>query len=255
MNYWAFLIVALALVAYMTIWFGIGFRLKRLDVADTAWGGGFIVAAATSLAVHSSPRLLLMSALVLIWGLRLASHIWRRNSFKGPDPRYDELTKKWSKRGFWLKAYPQIFLVQGFLIYLVALPITVVGAAPAAKLFVLILIPVAIWVFGFTFEAVADKQLKAFIVSKKGGVMDSGLWRYSRHPNYFGEVTQWWALALVALPVSFGWLGLFGGATITLLILFVSGIPLIEKRYAGNPEYKKYQQLTSAFVPLPRRSI
>jgi steroid 5-alpha reductase family enzyme len=208
MNFVAFGWIAVTLTAYMTAWYLVGRKLKRLDVADTAWGGGFIVVVLTGLVVHASPRMWLVTVLVMIWGLRLARHIWKRNSFKGPDPRYAELTKKWSKSYFWLRAYPEVFLLQGILVFMVALGLSTIAAAPPRALNVLVLPALFIWIFGFLFEAMADRQLKSFLQAGAKGVMDSGLWRYSRHPNYFGEVTQWWAIGLIALPVAYGWLGL-----------------------------------------------
>jgi steroid 5-alpha reductase family enzyme len=108
---------------------------------------------------------------------------------------------------------------------------------------------------GFTFETVSDWQLAQFlkIPSKKGGVMTTGLWRYSRHPNYFGEVTLWWGIYIIALSVPNGWLSIIGPLTITFLILKVSGIPMLEEGFRDNPDFQKYKQRTSAFIPLPPR--
>jgi steroid 5-alpha reductase family enzyme len=115
---------------------------------------------------------------------------------------------------------------------------------------------VCVWVIGFFFESVGDAQLSRFIKdpANKGKLMQSGLWKYTRHPNYFGEVTQWWGLWIIALSVSYGWLGIIGPLTITTLILKVSGIPLLEKSMEGNPEFQEYKKRTSVFFPLPPKA-
>lgn len=111
----------------------------------------------------------------------------------------------------------------------------------------------SVWIIGFLCESIADNQLRAFINNplNKGHIMQTGLWKYSRHPNYFGEVTQWWGIFIIGLGVAFGTLGIIGPLVITFLIVFVSGIPLAEKGMANNPEYQVYKSKTSALIPLP----
>ncbi len=111
----------------------------------------------------------------------------------------------------------------------------------------------ALWIFGFAFESIGDKQLRAFLANpkNKGKIMDKGLWRYTRHPNYFGEVTQWWAIGVIALSSEYGWLATVGPTVITFLIVKVSGVPLLENKYASNPEYQAYKRRTSMLIPLP----
>jgi steroid 5-alpha reductase family enzyme len=244
-----------ALIVYMTIWFAAGRRRGRLDVADTAWGGGFILVAGLSLLAHANSRTLLVWLLVLCWGLRLATHVWRRNTRKGPDPRYVALSAKWPKKHFWTRAYASIFVTQACLILAVSLPITIVSAEAARPLGVRDVAALALWIAGFIIEALADRQLGRFIrqSTNHGRVMRSGLWRYSRHPNYFGELVQWWAIALLAVGPAAGWLGLAGPLLLTYLIVFVSGIPSIEKRQAQKPEYSAYKRQTSMLLPLPPR--
>ncbi len=239
----------------MTVWFGVGRRLNRLDVADTAWGGGFIVVATISLILHSDSRTLLIWAMVVIWGLRLASHIWRRNANKGPDPRYVDLSRKWPAKHFWYRAFIYIFMTQAGLIALVSLPITTAALGSARLIGGIDYLAIILWLTGFIFEATADRQLSRFIgnSANRGKILCSGLWKYSRHPNYFGEILQWWAIALLALGPAIGWLGLAGPVLLTYLIVFVSGIPPIEKRHRQNPKYTDYMMRTSMIVPLPRR--
>ncbi len=247
---------AAAILAYMSIWFIVGRRLKRLDVADTAWGGGFVLIAIVGLILNPTNHMVLITCLVLIWGARLANHIWKRNHGKTQqDPRYTALSAQW-KTNFWLRAYTTVFLLQGALVLLVGMSITTASAAPATSLGLLALLGVIVWVAGFITESAADHQLKKFVstATNKGKILDTGLWRFSRHPNYFGEVVQWWGIWLIAAELPNALLGLIGPITITVLILFVSGIPLLERRYKDDAAYQLYARRTSMFIPLPPRT-
>jgi len=248
------LIDLIVLLVYMSAWYLFGRRRRRLDVVDTAWGGGFVLVAVISLISRQNTRTELIGSLVLLWGLRLAVHIWQRNGRKGPDPRYVELSAKWNQQHFWRRAYLSIFLTQGLLILIVSLPISVAGSETTPLKVGLAVLGTTLWLFGFALEAVADRQLNKFVSSdNKGKVLRTGLWRYSRHPNYFGELLQWWSIALIALGPAIGWLGLLGPLTLSWLIIFISGIPSIEKRRLKNPEYQAYKRQTSPLVPLPPR--
>jgi steroid 5-alpha reductase family enzyme len=238
----------------MTGWF-IAARIRgRNDIADVAWGLGFILVAVVSMiAGHVfSLRALLVSTLVLIWGLRLALHIHSRNRGKGEDPRYRKWREEWGK-WFVLRSFLQVFMLQGILLLLVAVPIIFTNTAPATPLGWLDFLGLAVWLYGFCFEAVGDRQLLKFIrnPANKGTLMTSGLWRYSRHPNYFGEVTLWWGIWLMTLALPGGWLTIIGPLTITFLILKVSGIPMLEKPYEDRADFQEYKLRTSAFFPLP----
>ena len=113
-----------------------------------------------------------------------------------------------------------------------------------------------IWLIGFSFESIGDRQLREFIrhPANKGRIMDKGLWRYSRHPNYFGEVTQWWGIFIVARSLPESWWTVIGPLTITVLILFVSGVPLLEEQYVGRDDFEEYKNRTSIFFPLPPKA-
>ncbi len=128
-----------------------------------------------------------------------------------------------------------------------------INVAPTSPLTLLDGLGIAVWLTGFFFEATGDWQLKQFVQNpaNRGKLINTGLWRYSRHPNYFGEVTQWWGIYLIALSTPRGWITILGPITITVLILFVSGIPMLEKKYHGRPEFEAYKRRTSAFFPLP----
>lgn len=251
MNYYLTLIVIL--FAYMNLWFVVSLIKKRNDVADVAWGLGFVLITWVSFILSNdfAARGLLVGILVSIWGLRLAWHIYARNKGKTEDYRYLAWRKVWGK-WFYVRSYLQVYLLQGMFLFLIVMPVLLINKSAGAELGLLDAFGIAVWLLGFYFEAVGDAQLIRFIKdpANKGRLMQSGLWAYTRHPNYFGEVTQWWGLWLVALSVPNGWFGIIGPVTITFLILKVSGIPMLEKKMAGNPEFADYKGRVSIFIPM-----
>jgi len=255
MNYYTSLV--LVLFVYMTMWFVVSLIKKRNDVADVAWGLGFTLMAWVSyfLSGSSGARGLLVGILVSVWGLRLAWHIHARNKGKAEDYRYLAWRKEWGK-WFYIRSYLEVYLLQGALLFLIVLPVLIINKGISATLGFLDLLGVVVWLFGFYFEAVGDAQLSRFIKNpaNKGKLLRGGLWRYTRHPNYFGEVTQWWGIWLIALSVPSGMIGIIGPLTITFLILKVSGIPLLEKKMEENPDFADYKRKTSVFIPLPPRN-
>jgi steroid 5-alpha reductase family enzyme len=250
----SFLAASTAIVVYMLIWFLVSLMLKRNDVADVAWGGGFIVAALAALAARGemTPRAVLVASLVIIWGLRLALHIGFRNLGKGEDARYRKWREEWGKIVI-IRSFFQIYFLQGALLLVISLPVIRAITSPDSAFGLTDLLGSTVWLTGFLFEAISDWQLLQYKKdpSNRGKVIMTGLWRFSRHPNYFGEVTLWWGIFLIALTAPGGWMTIAGPATITLLILGVSGIPMLEKKYEGNAEFDEYKRRTSAFFPLP----
>jgi steroid 5-alpha reductase family enzyme len=238
----------------MSLWFIFSLLKKRNDVADIAWGIGFVLITWTSffIAGNFSVRSLLVNILVSIWGLRLAWHIYSRNKGKAEDYRYLAWRKEWGN-WFYIRSYLQVYLLQGVFLYLIILPVLFINKNVGSSLNFVDGLGLLIWSIGFFFESVGDAQLKNFIRNpiNKGHLMQGGLWKYTRHPNYFGEVTQWWGLWLIAINVPNGWLSIIGPLTITILILKISGVPLLEKKMAENPEFAEYKKRTSVFIPLP----
>jgi steroid 5-alpha reductase family enzyme len=243
-------------MVYMIFWFIVSLVIRRNDVADVAWGGGFIVAAAAALLVSGGPaaRAVLVTLLVFIWGIRLALHIGLRNRGKQEDARYRKWREEWGKHVV-LRSFFQIFILQGVLLLLISIPVIVTITAAGGPLGALDVIGALVWTMGFLFESVGDYQLLVFKKdpANRGRIMQYGLWRYTRHPNYFGEVSLWWGIYLIALSVPGGWMTIIGPVTITLLILGVSGIPMLEKHYEGNKAFEEYKQRTSAFFPMPQK--
>ncbi len=252
-----YLITTGVVLAYMTGWFIAAQVRGRNDIADVAWGLGFILAAVVSLVTAGSYPLrgLLISGLVLVWGIRLALHIHTRNSGRGEDPRYRQWREEWG-RWFVLRSFLQVFMLQGLLLVLVSVPVIYINAAPSTSISWLDGFGVAVWLTGFGFEAVGDLQLLRYKrnPSNKGKLMTTGLWRYTRHPNYFGEVTLWWGIWLIVSATPGGWMTIIGPLTITILILKVSGIPMLEKPYEERADFQEYKRRTSAFFPTPPRA-
>ena len=249
---------AALVAAYMTVWFFVALIKKDNSIADIAWGLGFVLVAVFTFFRRGSLVLpLLVTALVAVWGLRLAVHIGRRNRKRGEDPRYAKWRRDWGRAFIW-RSFLQVFLLQGFFLLVISSPVVLIntsrGVSPSRG-FPWSLAGALVWIAGFVFEAVGDAQLARFKrdPSNKGRIMDRGLWRFTRHPNYFGESLMWWGLFVIALQAPYGWATIASPLLITFLLVKVSGVPMLERRYAGNPEFQAYARRTSAFVPRPPR--
>lgn len=250
-------------VLFMVVAFLLAQKKNRYDLADVAWGLAFIVAALVSYLwqfevlrfVDVSTALTL---LVVVWGVRLSRHIASRFISKTEeDDRYQELRRGWKGR-VWLNALLRVFVLQALLAVIIVSPVVYVNLLQGpVQLNGFAYIGLLLWLASFVFEAVADRQLKYFVVNpaNKEKLMTSGLWRYSRHPNYFGEVMQWWAIwFVVASTTLVGWVTVIGPAVVMYLILRVSGVPLLEKKYQERKDWQEYTARTSKFIPLPPRS-
>lgn len=227
---------------------------RDASVVDVVWGLGFVLITVVSVAVGDgpSPRRLLLMALVGVWGLRLAVHIGWRNRGHGEDRRYQAMR---ARRGgwFWLISLITVFLLQGVLMLVVSAPVQLAAAATEpSTLGPLAVVGVAVWLVGLVFEAGGDLQLARFKAdpANAGGVMDRGLWRYTRHPNYFGDCCVWWGIFLVAAETPAGRWGTIGPIVMTLFLLKVSGVALLERDIGERrPGYARYVERTSAFLP------
>jgi steroid 5-alpha reductase family enzyme len=251
MNY--YLLLAAVLFVYMNCWFILSLFKKRNDVADIAWGLGFILLTLTSFFLSdnsSNYRGILVLILVMIWGVRLSYHIYKRNKGKLEDYRYKAWRDAWGK-WFYLRSYLQVYILQGALLFLIVLPILIINKDLGPVLGLLDVFGLFVWITGFYFESVGDKQLATFIKNpeNKGKLMRDGLWKYTRHPNYFGEVTQWWGIWIISLSATPLWFSIIGPLTITILILKISGVPMLEKKMKENPDFADYEKKTSMFVP------
>ncbi len=252
MSYYS--IIIFLLLIYMSVWFVFSLTKKRNDLADIAWGLGFVLVAWASLLFAGiiSQRSILASLLVTFWGLRLSWHIFQRNKEKSEDYRYLAFRKRWDKL-FYLRSYFQIYLLQGVFLFVISFPVLVINKILGPPLGVIDFIGFTLWLVGFSIEAVSDAQLTSFKKNpfNKNKIMQSGLWKYSRHPNYFGEVALWWGIWIISLSVVNGFFTIISPLTITILILKVTGVPMLEKRMSKNPDFIDYKKRTSVLIPLP----
>jgi len=236
--------------------------MGRVAVVDVAWGLGFVVVAITSAVVGQASdegdavRRWMVLALVGAWGLRLAWHIRRRAVGHGEDPRYEKLLGGPLSQVGMAVAVRKVFVVQGVAIWFISLPVQV-GAVLDVEWWPLVYVGIAVWLIGVTFETVGDAQLAAYKQDPdRSPVMDRGLWRYTRHPNYFGDASVWWGLWLAGGLAS-GWVA--GLATIlapmamTYFLVFATGARLLEQTMMRREGYPAYAERTSMFFPLPPR--
>ena len=243
---------ALAVAVYMTTLFLVALARRDNSIVDIAWGPGFLLCAlAAGLTGPGwSVASAVVTALVAVWSVRLGLRIWRRNRGKGEDFRYAKWRKEWGK---WVvpRSFLQVFVLQGLLMLTVAAPVIILNGSAGVAFGPLAAVGLAAWAVGFYFEAVGDWQLDRFIADKNHTkqVLDEGLWRYTRHPNYFGEATLWWGIGLMAFGAGGGWPVFVGPVVITFLLLFVSGVPLLEKKMMESPEFREYAGRTSVFFP------
>lgn len=232
--------------------------IRDASIVDRFWGTAFLVIASTAYSVAEGydVRGGLVLLLVGVWGLRLSVHISARNMGHPEDYRYRAMRRHWGER-FPVVSLLTVFMLQAVLAWVVSLPVQAAIAAPSpSQLTLLDAAGLLLWIVGFLFEAIGDWQLAAFKSDpgNRGRLMDRGLWRYTRHPNYFGDALLWWGLWMFALATG-AWWTIVGPALMTLLLLKVSGVALLERNLRKNrPGYTEYCRRTSAFLPMPPRA-
>lgn len=244
--------LAVVAAAMTALWL-LSLKLEDASIVDPFWAPGFFLACVTYVALspERTPRSWLVIALVGLWAVRLGTHLLRRNLASGEDPRYRAMRASHGER-FGVVSLFTVFWLQAVLLWIVSAPLFAAATSPAA-LGVLDLLGAMVMLTGTLLEAVADRQLRAFRAdsSNRGRVLDSGLWRYSRHPNYFGNAVLWWGAWLVAVGAGGAWT-VFGPVLMTFLLLKVSGVALLERDIEERrPGYAEYVRRTSAFVPWP----
>lgn len=255
-----YLTLGAVILALMTMLWIVSLVLKNSSIVDIFWGTGFVITTWIVFALTPdgfATRKWLLSILVTIWGLRLSLYILSRNAGKPEDFRY-QVWRREAGANWWWRSFFKVFLLQGVLLWIIAAPLLAaqISATPN-QLTWLDYLALPVWLIGFFFEAVGDWQMARFKANpaNKGNVLNTGVWRYTRHPNYFGDAAQWWAYYLIALAAG-GWWTLFSPLIMTGLLMRVSGVTLLEKALKKTkPGYKKYAETTSEFVPwFPRQS-
>jgi steroid 5-alpha reductase family enzyme len=249
---------ALVVWGLMTALWMLSLILKDASIVDIFWGAGFVVLGWFYFLMTDgfAARKILLAVLVTVWGLRLAMHILRRNRGRGEDYRYREMRANHGASWWWV-SYFQVFMLQGIIMLVVSTPLLAVQAADTpARLTLLDVLGAMLWTVGFFFEAVGDAHLTRFKrdPANEGKLLTSGVWTYTRHPNYFGDATQWWAFYLLALAAG-GWWSIASPALMTVLLVRVSGVAMLEKSLKNEkPGYEDYMARTNAFIPgLPKR--
>ncbi len=248
---------ATALAAVVCLWL-LSIPLRDISIIDMAFAAiiAGLVVIAWKMGGAGGTAAGLIVVLVLIWALRMTVYLVRRNWGHGEDPRYTRL-RSWVPEGwaFHRLALRQVFLLQGVVIWVLTLPqqiAMVTGTAPGLGPWALA--GLALWLVGFFFESVGDWQLTRFKADpgNRGKVLDTGLWRYTRHPNYFGELSQWWGLFLIALEAPWAWCGVIGPVLYSHLVINVTGQATLDKKLAREkPEYADYIRRTSGLIPRP----
>jgi steroid 5-alpha reductase family enzyme len=249
-----FLANLLAIAMAVTALWGVSLLRRDASIIDIFWGLGFVLVAWNSLNISgvSSPRTLLLVLLISVWGLRLSSYLAWRNLGKPEDYRYAAMREHHGKR-FPLVSLLTVFVLQGALMWIISLPFQV-GIVRIQEWNVLATVGVVLCAVGVFFEAVGDYQLARFKANpgNKGRVMDKGLWRYTRHPNYFGDFLVWWGFYLLAAEPRSWWWTIIGPLLMSWLLIRVSGVRLLETSLRSRVTgYAAYVGSTSAFFPLP----
>lgn len=254
----------LIVVVMVTVWL-VSLRLRDVSIVDIAWGLGFVAVAWSSFLLTagaaaeqsgSYPARWLLPVLTTVWGCRLSGYLAWRNLGRPEDKRYARMR---DRRGvsFWWRSLYIVFLLQGGIMWVVSLPLQVGVASATPGWSVWHAIGIALWSIGLFFEAVGDWQLAAFKNNPDNGgkVLDTGLWRYTRHPNYFGDFCIWWGLFLVAFSGQDVWWTIVSPLMMSGFLMRVSGVTLLEQTLKREkPGYKEYQRRTNAFFPWPPRS-
>jgi steroid 5-alpha reductase family enzyme len=244
----------LIILALLTILWIVSVIITNASIVDLFWGFGFVAANGCYflLSGDHSTRSMLLIGLVSLWGLRLSIYLAFRNLGKGEDFRYQEFRRKYGPTRYWWISFFQVFLLQGILLMLVSLPL--LGAnmgSQSDSLNWIDYLGILVWIIGFSFEAGGDFQLSRFKRNpeNKGKVLNAGFWKYTRHPNYFGDSAVWWAYAIFSIAAGSYW-QIVGSVLMTLLIIKVSGVALLEKSLnKTKPQYAEYIRKTSSFFP------
>ena len=257
MLWWA----ALVILVYFLIFFVVATIIKNNSIVDIGWGLGFVVTAWILFFITGDYGIekIIINILVSLWGLRLFYHILKRNAFAEEDFRYKKWREDWGK---WVvpRAFLQVFMLQGLFMFVVGLGVfwvnvTVFPDNLSTLTIILGIIGIVVWLIGYFFEVVGDRQLKNHIANKNKTqkLMTTGLWKYTRHPNYFGEAVMWWGIFIIVIGMEsaefWKYVAVISPIVITYLLRFVSGVPMLERKMKETEGWDEYARKTNAFIP------
>lgn len=242
----------LVIFIYFFAFFVVGTLIKNNSIVDQAWGIGFVLIAFYSmLALQNFNTVsIITTTLVTLWGGRLFYHIMRRNFGKPEDFRYANWRREWGKYVI-PRAFFQVYMLQGLFMLTIGFPIVLIHEKLGSTVNWLTWAGVLVWGLGYFFEVVGDAQLKQFKSKpeSKGKLMTTGLWAFTRHPNYFGEAVMWWGIFIIGQSVQISILSIISPIAITYLLYFVSGVPMLEKAMKDRPGFEAYAKRTNKFIP------
>lgn len=248
-----YILALAAIMLLMTLLWLISIKIKDVSIVDIFWGLGFVIAGWVYFYYTEGieTRKILIMTLVSVWGLSLSVYLAWRNLGKGEDFRYQKFRKDFGEKQYWWYSFFSVFLFQGVLMWLVSAPLLGAQFYPGTRLGIPDYAGVVIWIIGFIFETGGDLQLARFKAdpANRGKVLDTGFWRYTRHPNYFGDSAVWTGYGLICISAG-SYLPALGSVLMIALIIKVSGVALLEKSLnSTKPGYSEYVRKTSAFIP------
>jgi steroid 5-alpha reductase family enzyme len=260
-------LTSIVILIHFTIYFFRAVKQNNFGIIDIGWGQGFVfvvwllmIYRVFILGANANAIGYLTLILTSIWGIRLSSHIGQRNHGKPEDKRYVAMRAKIKPPYVLIKSYVNIFLLQALFMFIISLVLVfnvMSGLTNPVEPMMLIpiILGVLVWLGGYFFQSVGDRQLAIFVEKpeNKGKLMTEGLWAYTRHPNYFGEVLMWWGIAILGFANGFGiaipLIGLISPLVVTWLLRYVSGVPLLEKHMKTKPGFAEYEKTTNIFFP------
>lgn len=244
----------LVIVAFFSMIWILSVLLKNASIVDIFWGLGFVLV--NGFYFFTTPGFSILKiitvVLVTLWGLRLSVHIFLRNLGKPEDYRYQEFRRNYGEKRYWWFSFFQVFLLQGTLVWLISAPLLAINYYSAENTNIVIaVLGILVWLIGFTFETGGDWQLARFKANpaNKGKLLTTGFWKYTRHPNYFGDAAVWWGFAVLSIAVGC-WLPVLSSVLMTWLIVKVSGVAMLERTMKNTkPGFENYVKRTNAFLP------
>ena len=248
-----YLQLILIIFVYMCSLFVIAQRLKNNGIVDIGWPFGYVIIAVSSLLITQqfTVTTILTTLLISLWGVRLGVYLWIRAYRKPEDFRYANFRKQWGKNVVIISFF-RVFMLQGTIMLVIAYPLVVSAVNGVSNEITLFsILGLLVWIIGYFFQVVGDTQLATFKKQRqsKEDVLQTGLWAYTRHPNYFGEATMWWGLALIVLPLQQGYIALITAFIMNVFLVKISGVPFLDRRYANNMTYQQYKKQTNRFIP------